>query len=458
MENQNFRVILFTFLSFASLTLVSLFSESIARFWPQVVNIDILSDIRSARARTMPDSSASHLASGDSVAVAPSDTSNFHFAQYLQPGQIVNFRDRDPNPSLLGTMGKLAALRRGEKVKLRIAWFGDSLIEGDLITQTLRELLQNDFGGRYGVGFVPFRSVTAGFRTSATATSRGSWREVSFRDAKAGAPLFFSGHLFYSGGGDFELRDNTVKDSSQVVQKWLLCGRSTSPVQVAVNGRMQYIDAPGRFNRILLDSSAGNRIRVRVPAGSLPLYGVSSEPEYGVVVDNFSFRGISGFELAKLDDELLDDISRSGQYDLVVIQYGVNVMFRSRDTNYDYYFRGMSPVVRRLRERMPDSEFLLVSCSDRAFRYGTEWKTAIGLDSLLQVQARIAYDNRITFFNLYQSMGGNGTIVRWAEDEPRLAAKDYIHASPRGASLLGRHLFDAFMKDYTKLTPEKPRR
>lgn len=453
MENLNGKVVVFTLLLFLSLSILSLFSGHLERFWPQAGNINIFSDITpslhepSAKV-AQSNNAAAETAGVDAAGVLQEESAGQRFSRYQLAGRFASFDSASFDAALPGLKSKLAALKRHEKIKVRIAWFGDSLIEGDLITQTVRELLQNEFGGAHGVGFVPFRSITAGFRTSATAMSSGSWREENFKNANATTPLFFSGHLFYSGNGQFTLRDNTVKDSLQVVEKWLICGRSAAPATIMVNGHPVNITATERFNRILLDRSPSRLIRVQIPsAGNLPLYGVSSEPEYGVVIDNFSFRGISGVELGKLDDALLESMNSSGQYDLIVIQYGVNLMFRPKDTNYDYYYEIMMPVVRHLKEHMPKSEFLLVSCSDRAFRYGGEWKTATGIDSLVKVQARIAFENRIPFFNLYKSMGGDGTIVKWAEGKPQLAAKDYIHASPAGAAVLGRCFYDAFMND-----------
>lgn len=453
MENRNGKVVIFTLLLFLSLLMLSVFSDTLERFWPQAGNINIVSDITPSEQHHSldtgtGDTAVAEMAAADSTATASQELAEQLFLQYQVADGFVGFGASPPNVALPGLKSKLEALKRSEKIKVRIAWFGDSLIEGDLITQTVRELLQNEFGGVHGVGFVPFRSITAGFRRSATALSSGSWIEENFRNARTGSPLFFSGHVFYSGNGQFILKDNTVKDSLQVVEKWLICGQASAPVTIRVNGQPLSVEAPARFNRILLDKSPSRRIRVQFSSGlRLPLYGVSSEPEYGVVIDNFSFRGISGFELGKLDHALLESVGSSGVYDLIVIQYGVNLMFRPKDTNYDYYYQGMMPVVAHLKKRMPNSEFLLVSCSDRAFRYGGKWKTAIGLDSLVNVQARIAFDNRIPFFNLYKSMGGEGTMVKWAEGKPQLAAKDYIHASHAGAAILGRCFFDAFMKE-----------
>ena len=58
----------------------------------------------------------------------------------------------------------LSSIETSEK-QIRIAYFGDSSIEGDLISQTVRDSLQRRFGGS-GVGFMPITSKTSGFRRS----------------------------------------------------------------------------------------------------------------------------------------------------------------------------------------------------------------------------------------------------------------------------------------------------
>ncbi len=455
MRNNNKKVLLFTTISFFLLLTESYFSGQLSSYWPLFNNIDILSDIKSSDVPSQKSTKRLFLSKtlprvADSLASSKTNADNLSFNQYLLPGVLVDFKSDTTQPVLPMVMKKLAALSRGEKVKLRIAWLGDSMIEGDLITQTVRELLQNQFSGNHGVGFVPFRSITAGYRISATARSFGSWMDDNFKNRIFQEPLFFSGHVFYSTSGRLCLRDNTIKDSSQVVEKWLLCGRADSNTVISVNKSSKAIATPSLFNRILLEKSRRNSIEVTVPTKRIALYGLSFEPEYGVVIDNFSFRGISGFELGKFDTKFLDEISQSGTYDLIVIQYGVNVMFRSRDTNYDYYLNGMDPALKKLKQHLPNTEFLMISTFDRAFPYGQKWKSAVGIDSLLKTQATLAYRNQIPFFNLYQTMGGNGTIVKWVEDGERLASQDYIHASPKGAVILGNTIYGAFMKDYQK--------
>ena len=52
---------------------------------------------------------------------------------------------------------KLEELEQTKNGKIRIAYYGDSMTDGDLIVQDLRALFQNAFGG-LGIGFLPIAS------------------------------------------------------------------------------------------------------------------------------------------------------------------------------------------------------------------------------------------------------------------------------------------------------------
>ncbi|MCE3023810.1 hypothetical protein N4T42_04430 [Riemerella anatipestifer] len=170
----------------------------------------------------------------------------------------------------------------------------------------------------------------------------------------------------------------------------------------------------------------------------------------GVFVDNFSFRGITGIELGKIDKEIYNAVQKNNPYDLVILQYGVNLMFRPKDTNYEYYEKMMSPVLEKLKKEMSNTEFLLIGSADRAFRYNGEYKTAVGLPNLLKLQAELALKYNMAFYNNFATMGGENSIVKWANATPPLANKDYIHPNAKGAEVLGQKLYDAIIKDYQK--------
>ena len=75
------------------------------------------------------------------------------------------FEDFSPESrSLHSFFRAMNAIKPGEG-KGRIAFFGDSFIEGDIFCADVRNLLQDQFGGN-GVGFVPITSEVAQFRNT----------------------------------------------------------------------------------------------------------------------------------------------------------------------------------------------------------------------------------------------------------------------------------------------------
>jgi lysophospholipase L1-like esterase len=374
--------------------------------------------------------------------------------EYTRAKTLTSFNTDTSKAALPLLMRKLLALKHGKKQKIRVAWFGDSLIEGDLIAQTFRKDMQQYFGG-YGVGFVPAMSVTAAFRTTVSHKWKGDWKEESFRSDTLTAPLFLSGHTFFTSNGALIVRDATVKDTTQRLEKSLICGMVPGTISLIVNGQVQQYKPSKLVNRLLLDSSVSHSIDVGIQNYKLPVYGISMEPQSGVVVDNFSFRGISGRELGKLDTAFLRAVDEENPYDLVILQYGANIMWHGEDTEYGWYEKMIVPVLKKLRQAMPGAEFLVVSTADRAFKYDDLWKTALGIDNLIRIQADLAYNSDAAFYNMYESMGGAGTIVSWADTVPSLANKDYIHPNQRGAEILGNMFYNAFMSDLRKIDSGK---
>ena len=458
--NENRRVVQFTLLATLLLVGAGLYTQFSGTQTLSLQNINLVADVFGP-SQTGPATHSGQPAGSaaiDTVVTAPAlangQQSGNKLETYQLPGIITHFGDT-AQPSLPQLMHKLADLKRGGKRKIRIAWLGDSMIEGDLLTQTLRKRLQQEFGGK-GVGFVCIQSAVAGFRTTVRHSWSGTWKEENFKSDDHTAPLFFSGHVYFGANGTVTLTDATTKDTVQPLIKSLICGPSTGAVTITINGHPQSIHPTQRLNRIVLDSTGTRTITVQVSDANMPVYGITLEPASGITIDNFSFRGISGVELGKVDTALMQSTMQNNPYDLVVLEYGANLMFRPNDTDYGWFEAKMQPVLARLRRAMPGTEFMLVSTADRAFNYGGEWKTAIGIDNLLEMQARVAQHNNAAFYNLYQSEGGYGTIVRWADTTPSLGNKDYIHPNHNGAEILGNLLFDAFMKDYRKAAATPP--
>jgi hypothetical protein len=438
----NRKLFLFVVYSVIIYGLISILAASVHSRWIPLNRINLISDIIRKDSSDLRDTTSSI------PPVVIENKVDKEFALYHRSRYITNFNKDTTQASLQNFVKKLHDLKTGKKRKIRIAYFGDSMIEGDLLTQTLRKLLQETFGGS-GVGFVPITSQVSKFRQSVSDNYSGGWEDENFKTA-GGNRLFLSGHLFRSNGDWVQMADQTIKDSAAIIEKSLLCGDVAEPVTIQVNNTPTTIRAENIFNRIVMDKGRQRNITVTVSDQRLPVYGISFESDSGVFVDNFSFRGITGIEFARIDSSFLRAIDENNPYDLVIFQYGVNLLFRPNDKNFNWYARALLPVVRKFRNCFPNSEFLVVSTADRAFRYGGEYQSAIGIDSLVKVQAVLAYETGSGFYNQFESMGGTNSIVEWANRNPSLANRDYVHPNHRGAEVLGKYFFEAIMNEYNK--------
>jgi hypothetical protein len=443
--NSNRRVLIFTLGSITVYLLLSVIAAFTGFDWAPFKKINLVADIiKPAALKIIPADSLETI-----HPIAADKLQHTDFSLYSRPNFITNFNADTSQPSLANFLQKLHALKAGKKRKIRIGYFGDSMIEGDLLTQTLRKFMQKEFGGN-GVGFVPITSQVSQFRQTVSDYYSDGWQDENFKTSTPGN-VFFSGHLFRSKGDWVEMADKTITDSTAIIEKSLLCGYITQPVSITVDNVVLPVTASNGFNRILLAKDQKPKIKIMVADQRLPVYGISFESESGVIVDNFSFRGISGVELGKLDTSFLNAINKAGPYyDLLVFQYGVNVLYKPNDVNFAWYQKKFLPVVQKIKHSFPTADILVISTADRAFSYNGEYKSATGIDSLIKIQAAIAYQTGCSFYNQFATMGGKNSIVQWATSNPSLANRDYVHPNNRGADILGTRFYDAIMKDYKK--------
>lgn len=445
--NHASTVIKFVLISFIVFLSASLLSYVFSFSWRPFDNINLVADIVKKEATVVKSNKSDQKDAAMLIETVPAKK----FEVYQYPGVITDFNSNSQQAALIGLMQKLHTLKTTGKGKVRIAFFGDSMIEGDLITQTIRKLLQKEFGGN-GVGYLPITSPVAKFRTTASTNSSEGWEDINFK-SKNHPTLFLSGHRFVGDtDANVTLIDKTA-DSSAILNKILLYGALSSEkneIELEANGNKILLHSSGDFNTMNYNNDGTAHLKLNHFSSSLPLYGVSFESENGVIVDNFSFRGITGIELNQFNSDFLQSVSTTHPYDLIVFQYGVNMLFRPADKNFSWYGKAFRPVVDKFKKSFPGTSLLMVSTADRAFRYNGNYASAIGIDSLIKVQAGVAYNSGIGFYNQFETMGGHESIVRWADTIPSLANKDYVHPNFRGAAVLGKYFYDALMKDYRK--------
>jgi lysophospholipase L1-like esterase len=338
---------------------------------------------------------------------------------------------------------------------VRIAYFGDSFIEGDLLTCSLRNMFKKKYGGN-GVGFVPINCITAGFRTTVI-TSANGWEEHCITDSiftrsKQG----ISGHYFVpavNATATFSCRTGTGKEvdtCSTASFYFITDGNLKFTTTVNRQIKQQHIvEGSSEIQKISVDGQIGHiKITVDSQGTNTRFFGVTLDNEKtGIVVDNYSLRGVSGENIKSVPAKTLKDFDKLRNYDLVILQYGLNVATKTQ-TKYDYYRKAMTNVINHLRNNLPNSDIMLVSVGDRTTKINGEMTTMSGVKSLLATQQQIASECGIAFWNLIEAMALDGGMAGYVKSKPSKANSDYTHINIRGGEQIAKHLFEAL--EYAK--------
>ena len=345
-----------------------------------------------------------------------------------------------------------------KKHKTRIAYFGDSMIEGDLISQDLRECMQDYFGGD-GVGYVPITSIVSGFRTSIFHSFDGWTTYNLLENIPAGHSLGIAGYCFVP--NTFSTIDtNNITSGSWVkytaikrrhlnrfYETKLIYGKSEGENYVIINGSRYKLGGTNTVNELVIKTSAP-QVNARFQCKSpIDIYGFSMESDSGVFVDNFSFRGNSGLPIQKIKQGIYCSSNDCLGYDLIILEYGLNAVDPSV-TDFSWYERGMNIAIKHIQASFPNTSILLISVGDKSYRKDGVYQTDPSVPILVETQKRMAKDNKLAFWSLYDAMGGSGSMVKWVEGDTAFANKDYTHFNFKGAHKVGKLLFSKIIGEY----------
>jgi hypothetical protein len=347
------------------------------------------------------------------------------------------------------------ALQNAENRQVRIAFFGDSFIEGDIISSSMRDTLQQVFGGN-GVGLVPMASEIAGFRKSIKHTY-SNWETYSILTSQDGTiPMGISGYTY------LPKEDNTVtykpgkvpRQENFKVVKLLYQNEGSAAINFTINEGPEVsheFEKSDSVKQFIVTHPGIQSIQLRAtPPDSLLFFGISFEDTQGVYVDNFSMRRNSGIALTKLSLPLLKQFNNFLDYKLIILQYGLNVASENDSTNYGWYTGKMVKIIKDLKEVFPKTSFLLLSVSDRGTNKEGRVVTMESIPKMRTMQREIARKSGIAFWDMFEAMGGRNSIVQFTEAIPPLAAKDYTHLTHLGGNKIGRKLADALLHEYNK--------
>jgi hypothetical protein len=368
------------------------------------------------------------------------------------PGGITCIEDFSKDNSALTIFFKaLTNVQRGEN-NVRIAFYGDSFIEGDVFCGSFRDSLQSIFGGR-GVGLVPITSAVSGFRNTIK-HSFSNWRTISIMQKDPVGSIGISGYTFVpleGNGVEFKpSKQRFLREFSQVKLYYKAKNDAILNYIVDTLESSEAIEVSEKIQEWKFNGKGIHRVQFEFfPYEGVEVYGASFENGPGVYVDNFSVRGNSGMNLPQISKNMFQEMNTFRNYKLVILQFGLNMIVEDK-ADFSAYTQRMVGVVKYLKACLPQTSFLLLSVSDRSNNTTGKFRTMRSIPALRDAQREIARQTGIAFWDMYQAMGGENSMVKYTESKPPLGARDYTHLTFRGGNKLGGLLVKTILAEKKK--------
>ncbi|MCG8580932.1 MAG: hypothetical protein MI866_13505 [Bacteroidales bacterium] len=347
---------------------------------------------------------------------------------------------------------------------IRILHYGDSQIEGDRITAYIREAFQNRFGGS-GPGlttvFDPQRINPSvwldskgdwkinsvfnrkynlsnkayglmGQTASLEANSKGAFKISASRWAEKHASHYQKVRLFIAPHTDTLVIKGNIKNI-EVINDSL----SPSTDLTEINWEFEQLSPTLRFE---LSSKA-----------NVHILGCALDSISGISVDNIALRGQSTPLLHRTDGQLFTAMGEHLEIGMIIFQFGTNVV-PTIASNYHFYKVQLARQFDLLKKYLPEVPVIVVGVADAAHFNDGQLESHEHLGRIRDAQKAIALEYNFAFFDLYEAMGGSGSIIKWSENDPPLALTDYIHFTRLGGKKAANYLTSALWEHFDSLS------
>lgn len=345
---------------------------------------------------------------------------------------------------------------------IRIAFMGDSFVEGDILTADLRERLQMAYGGG-GMGFAPMASPLTGFRRTVKTQSKG-WTSYNIMQHK-NTPEALKNNYYISGWVCQPVSGASTRWETTHFRKGIdncttarifFISAQESQVKVMLNDSLQKeftIEGSDAVRQITVHTPRISSVELCVLSGAEGFigYGIIMENK-GVTVDNYSIRSNNGQAMFRTNPAINAQIHTMTPYDLVILQYGLNIM-QTGVTNYSGYANQIEKMINFVRQCFPQAAILVMGVSDRSVKTENGFEPMDAIPAMLDHQRQATQRAKAAFWPTCDAMRAQGGMAQFVQNG--WAGKDFTHINYAGGRQIAWALFDALQAEIINLYQQR---
>jgi lysophospholipase L1-like esterase len=366
-----------------------------------------------------------------------------------------------PAPAPAGFFAALRRLQNGTTTSpVSILQIGDSHTANDGFSGRMRELMQQRFGNA-GRGLLPPGIPFRLYRADGVQVSADGFEVISSFRRGAEGPFGISG-LRQHGmpGASMVLKVERPGDLASVEIAFLARPGAGTARIVCDNGPALTVPTTGadpapRF--VQLSAPEATQMSVSVSDGAIDMMSWRvRRAQPGVTWSNLGTIGATVSLLERWDPAFVQAELAHENPALIVLAFGSNEGFAD-DTDLERYAGQYRAAIALLQRGAPGASLLLIGPPD-GVRHpvpgmgklcaGGTWQTPPNLARVRQLQAGVARELGLPFWDWSAPMGGVCSMVDWAAQTPPLASPDHLHLLHAGYRRTAESLFADLMRGY----------
>lgn len=348
---------------------------------------------------------------------------------------------------------KLDSFSQKKRKQISIAHIGGSHVQGGTWSNTFTGALQNEFKPAGGGYFVfPYKFAKTNSPPYATSFTNGIWKKCRCIGKDFCLPLGMCGMSVTS-------NDSANLFGLALTKRSLFKGFNSVKVYHNFNASFEFtISAKHNLQAVRIDKKelGYTQFDIEMPLDSLSfdlirkdslqkdfvLYGFSVESNLAnsIYLAALGANGAASGSFLKCN--YFTEQLRTVSPDLIIISLGVNDT-QAKDFEKEEYIEHYDSLIMKIREVDPNVAILLTTTTDNFIRRKTANKRPIQTkDAMFELMRK----HNVAVWDLYTIMGGYKSMAKWAKNG--LGARDKVHFSPKGYTILGNLMAEAVLKSY----------
>lgn len=350
------------------------------------------------------------------------------------------------NPNNIEFISNLIRLKNNTSDRnINIIHIGDSHIQGEVFTNTIKDY----FGAQFGVAgkglIFPYQIGKTNGNTNELFKTNSSWK-LSKNTSKIGQlETGLMGYLLQTKDTLIHLEYSLKQEDYFFNKITLFASNSLNTIKFSSNStEFKEYKLDNTIGRVTIDKPTNNfTIEMQSTKDSITnLYGISivNDKKTGIVYNSIGVNGTkySDFNKSNIFWEQIKYINA----DLIILSMGTN---EAQSNNLDLFYNDVFQVVSKFKISHPKAVILITT---PPISYYKKIKLNPNVLKINEIIKKLCIDNNISYWNLHEVQKEIDPIVKWRNN--KFLRPDLIHYSSEGYKLQAKLFTNAFEKYWTQ--------